>query len=392
MSKRGKIIAALVVFFAILFVSSGDEPLDWSPEYNESGTKPLDLKIFFDEFPALFQDQPVRKVFNTFYEYKSEGFLDTLQTGQNYISISNKFRMDKISFNELLTFIGEGNTAFLSAGNFPSFVKDTLNFRIGYDPIPVGMQKNRLGFFHSDAKLNYESKLKENITFIKDSTTFRKLGFMTDRKEKKQINFMAVPFRKGMIYIHTSPEIFTNYQLLEAENTNYINTLISYLPEAPVYFNLNIKQDPNLTNSPLRFILSQPALKWAWYLGLTGIGLFMYFNGKRRQRIIPEIPEKTNTTTEFVKTMSNLYHETEEYNNIIQKEITYFLEHVRNTYYLTTEKLDEKFIRNLALKSGNDPEEVRALVVMISKMRDLHFTTKTPLINLHRKIEAFYKK
>ena len=392
MSKRGKIIATLVVFFAILFVSSGDKPLDWSPEYNETGTKPLDLKIFFDEFPALFQDQPVRKVFNTFYEYKSEGFPDTLKTGQNYISISNKFRMDKISFNELLTFIGEGNTAFLSAGNFPSFVKDTLNFRIGYDPIPVGMQKNRLGFFHSDAKLNYESKLKENITFIKDSTTFRKLGFMTDRKEKKQINFIAVPFRKGLIYIYTSPEIFTNYQLLEAENTNYINTLISYLPEAPVYFNRNVKQDPNLTNSPLRFILSQPALKWAWYLGLTGIGLFMYFNGKRRQRIIPEIPEKTNTTTEFVKTMSNLYHETEEYNNIIQKEITYFLEHVRNTYYLTTEKLDEKFIRNLALKSGNDPEEVRALVVMISKMRDLHFTTKTPLINLHRKIEAFYKK
>jgi len=392
MAKREKIIATIVVLLAIFIVSSGDEPLDWTPEYNETGTKPLDLKIFFDELPALFGDQPVRKVYNTFYEYKKEGFLDTLQTGQNYISISDRFLMDKVSFNDLLTFAGDGNTVFISARSFPSYVKDTLKFKTAYDPIPVTVKKNELGFYHTDAKLDYKSKLKENVTFIKDSTTFKKLGYMIDRKQKKQTNFIAVPFKKGLIYIHTHPEIFSNYQMLEADNTDYISTLISFLPEAPVYFNRNIKQDPNLTNSPLRYILSQPALKWAWYLGLAGIGLFMYFNGKRRQRVIPEIQPKTNTTTEFVKTMSNLYHETEEYNNIIQKEITYFLEHVRNTYHLRTEKLDDKFARKLALKSGNDPEEVKSLILMISKMRDVKFTTKTPLINLHKKIEAFYKK
>lgn len=392
MSKRGKIIATIVVLLAIFIVSSGDKPLDWTPEYNETGVKPLDLKIFFDQLPDLFGNQPVRKVYTTFYEYKEAGFLDTLQTGQNYISISDKFTMDKVSFNDLLNFIGKGNTAFLSARNFPSFLKDTLKFKLGYDPIPVTVKKNKLGFYHTGAKLDYESKLKENVTFIKDSATFKKLGYMTDRKDKKQINLIAIPFQKGLIYIHTHPEIFSNYQLMEAKNTDYINTLISYLTEAPVYFNRNIKQDPNLSDSPLRYILSQPALKWAWYLGLTGIGLFMYFNGKRRQRVIPEIQPKTNTTTEFVKTMSNLYHETEEYNNIIQKEITYFLEHVRNKYHLTTENLNEKFIKKLALKSGNNIEEVGSLIVMISKMRDLKFTTKTPLINLHKKIEAFYKK
>jgi hypothetical protein len=147
-----------------------------------------------------------------------------------------------------------------------------------------------------------------------------------------------------------------------------------------------------LSDSPLRYILSQPALKWAWYLAVIGTGLFMIFNGKRKQRIIPDLPKKANTTTEFVKTMSNLYHETEEYNNIIHKEIKYFLEYVRSTYHLSTEKLDEKFIKNLTLKSGNNIEEVRSLIVMISKMKDRHFTTKVPLINLHKKIETFYKK
>lgn len=392
MSKKGKIIATLVILLAVYIVSSGKDPIDWTPEYNETGTKPMDLRIFFEQLPAFFGEQPVRKVYNTFYEYQKEGFLDTLSVGQNYISISDKFKMDKVSFDELLSFIGKGNIAFLSARTFPGYVRDTLRFKIGYDPIPVKVKKNKVGFYYTDAALNYESKLKENVTFIKDSTTFKELGFMVDRKGKKQINLIAVPYKNGLIYIHTHPEIFTNYQMLEAKNTEYLNTLLSFLPEKPVYFNRNIKQDPDLSDSPLRYILSQPALKWAWYLALIGIGLFMYFNGKRKQRVIPEIPPKTNTTTEFVKTMSNLYHETEEYNNIIHKEITYFLEHVRSKYHLTTEKLDEKFIRNLALKSGKDQEEVRSLIIMISKMRDQKFITKTPLINLHKKIEAFYKR
>ncbi len=392
MSKKGIVITFIILLIFILIVSNKEEPLDWSPQYNEADSKPLDTKVFFDLLPDVFKDQPIKKVFNTFYEYEKEGHLDTLQSGVNYISISDKFTMDKVSFHALLKFIANGNIAFFSAKDFPAYVKDTLQFEIGFDPIPLGLQKNKLGFYHLDAVQEYESKLKENTTFIKDSTTFRKLGFMVDRKGKKQINFIAVPYQNGVFYIHANPEIFSNYQLLEAKNTNYINTLISYMPESLVYYNQNLKQDPNLSSSPLRYILSKPSLKWVWYLGLIGIGLFMYFNGKRKQRIIPEISPKTNTTTEFVKTMSNLYHETEEYNNIIQKEITYFLEFVRNTYHLTTEKLDDKFIKNLALKSDNDYKEVKSLIQMISKMRDLHFTTKIPLLNLHKKIEEFYKR
>ena len=392
MSKKEKIIASIIVLLSILIVAGGEEPLDWSPGYNEEGTKPMDTKVFFEELPGLFTNNKIKKVFNTFYEYKKEGFLDTLQTGQNYISISNEFRMDKVSFHSLLDFIANGNVAFLSARNFPDFVKDTLNYKIGFDPVPLELLENKLGFYHSSEVLKYKSKLKENITYIKDSMTFRKLGYMIDREKTRQINFIAVPYHKGLFYIHTNPEIFSNYQLLKENNSDYINTLISYLPDATVYYNRNLKQDPNLSDSPLRYVLSKPALKWAWYLGLIGMGLFMYFNGKRKQRVIPELLVKTNTTTEFVKTMSNLYYETEEYNNIIQKEINYFLEYVRNTYYLTTEKLDAGFIKKLALKSGKNIEEVRSLIQMISKMKELHFTTKIPLINLHKKIEEFYNK
>jgi len=392
MSKKEKIIASIIVLLSILIVAGREEPLDWSPDYNEEGTKPMDTKVFFEELSGLFTNNKIKKVFNTFYEYKKEGFLDTIQTGQNYISISNEFRMDEVSFHSLLDFITNGNIAFLSAHNFPDFVKDTLNYKIGFDPVPLKLLENKLGFYHSSEGLKYKSKLKENITYIKDSMTFRKLGYMIDREKNRQINFIVLPYGKGLFYIHTNPEIFSNYQLLKANNSDYINTLISYLPEATVYYNRNLKEDPNLSDSPVRYILSKPALKWAWYLGLIGMGFFMYFNGKRKQRVIPELLAKTNTTTEFVKTMSNLYYETEEYNNIIQKEINYFLEYVRNTYYLTTEKLDAGFIKKLALKSGKKIEEVRSLIQMISKMKELHFTTKTPLINLHKKIEEFYNK
>ncbi len=392
MSKRNKFLAVVVLFLAILYVSTEGEPLDWTPGYYETGTKPMDTKIFFDQLSGLFKDRKIRKVYHTFYEYAKNGNLDTLESNQNYISISNKFKMDEVSFNTLLDFIAKGNHAFISARSFPDFVKDTLGFKMGFDPVPIGLPENELGFYFSDAKLRYKNKLKQNITYIKDSVTFLKLGYMIDRKKEKQINFVIVPFGKGVFYIHTQPEIFTNYQLLDAEDTGYLETLISYLPESTVYFNHNMKQDPNLSTSPLRYILTQPALKWAWYLCVIGMGLFMYFNGKRRQRIIPELPEKINTTTDFVKTMSNLYHESQAYNNIIHKEITYFLEYIRNKYHLSTEKLDENFNKKLALKSAKDVNKIRTLIEMINRMRGQQFNSKSPLIDLHKKIEAFYKK
>jgi hypothetical protein len=99
-----------------------------------------------------------------------------------------------------------------------------------------------------------------------------------------------------------------------------------------------------------------------------------------------------NTTVDFTKTIANLYFETKQHTNIIDKKITYFLEKIRNDYYLETTLLDEKFIKNLSLKSGKDKIEVGKLVNFINYLQQKEACTENNLLDLNRLIEHFYTK
>lgn len=394
MSNRKIFIIVMVVSILLMIISysNSSKEINWRPTFNEKETKPLDTKVFFEQLPFLFPEKKIKKVRKTFYQAYNDYFLDTLSSAHNYINISQINKIDNKSFDELLNFVAEGNTAFLSSRNFSKYVLDTLKFEIKHYTTALNRDTVTLHLKHTNASISYNSKMITSKTYIKDTTLFKTLGYLDTYKNKKRTNFIGIPYKQGVFYIHSNPEVFTNYQILKSSNTDYINELISYLPNSNVYYNKNQKRIKTLGDSPLRYILAQPALKWAWYLMLICLGFFFIFNGKRRQRIIPEIPDVKNTTTEFVKTVSNLYLESRETNSIIQKEITYFLEDIRSKYLLSTEKLDDNFIKLLAKKSNTDFESTKELISMIVRMRSNHFTTIEPLKILNQKLEAFYQQ
>ena len=86
-------------------------------------------------------------------------------------------------------------------------------------------------------------------------------------------------------------------------------------------FDSDYKEGTYASDSPLRFIFSQPSLKWAWLLALFFIITFMLFNAKRRQRAIKIITPLRNTTVQFTKTVANLYYESKDHTNIIDKKM-----------------------------------------------------------------------
>jgi hypothetical protein len=165
---------------------------------------------------------------------------------------------------------------------------------------------------------------------------------------------------------------------------------MSYLSDDNIYFDSRNKERKSLSTSPLRFIFSQPALRWAWYLGLITTLLFMIFNAKRRQRIVVEKVPLKNTTVEFTKTIGNLYYETKDHNNLIEKKITYFLEYIRRVYYLDTQILDDKFVNNLTLKSGKDQDDIKQLIKQIVYLKAKNNCNETDLLRLNNAIEDFY--
>ncbi|MEJ7677787.1 MAG: hypothetical protein WKG06_07955 [Segetibacter sp.] len=65
---------------------------------------------------------------------------------------------------------------------------------------------------------------------------------------------------------------------------------------------------------------------------LAGLLLYVLFEMKRRQRIIPVITPLKNSTLDFVKTVASVYYNEKDNNGIADKKVNYFLEFVRSRF------------------------------------------------------------
>jgi len=398
MSKTLRIyIILLILFFAGAFAIefSRPKPIDWSQTYNETHKKPYGTYILFNELQNLFPTSRLEEIRNTPYEY-FDGLFNfedsTYLTKGNYLFIDNVVDTDEVSSEELLYFAEYGNNIFISASIQPEIFKDSLNFDTKNDYSFKG--KAQLSFGNKQFKndsITIEKGLNNRYFSDLDSTKTTVLGFQKFDSIQR-INFVKIKHGNGNVFIHLQPAAFTNFQLLKKNNKKYAAAALSYLPEDTIFYDSRNKSNKELGDSIMRYILKQPALKWAWFLALISLFFFMIFNAKRKQRIIKVIKPLENTTVAFTKTIGNLYYETKDHNNLIDKKITYFLEYIRRVYYLDTQILDEKFVKFLSLKSGKDKIETKRLIDLIAYLRAKRECTENDLLKLNKAIEDFYTK
>ncbi len=122
------------------------------------------------------------------------------------------------------------------------------------------------------------------------------------------------------------------------------------------------------------------------------IVLFIFFYGRRKQRIIPVIPLLTNSTVEFVETVGNLYYQQKDYKNIAEKKISYLLDYIRNKYFIKTSSFDEETIQKIAEKSSLPSGKIKSLFREIEKINHSQKITEEELVNINYQIEKFYER
>ncbi len=397
MSKTIKIYMVVLIFLFVglaVIEFTKETPIDWTKTYSETDKIPYGTFVLYEQLPSLFPDNDIENINVTPFEYFDEYYNwgDSSYTiSGNYIHINEYADIDDVSAQELLDFAKHGNNVFISTSYPPQKFYDSLHLETQnlYDL----KGEAEFGFTNPDLKndsITIDRGLS-NIYFTKsDSSITTVLGYQKF-DSIKHINFIKIEHGFGNIYLHLQPIVFTNYQLLKRDNQKYAAAALSYLPDETIYYDYHSKLGQDLGNSPLRFINSQPALRSAWLLGLMSLILFMIFNAKRKQRIVKVIKPLENTTVAFTKTIGNLYYETKDHNNLIDKKITYFLEYIRRVYYLDTQLLDEKFVKNLSLKSGNPREVNKKLIDLIVYLKAKPECTEADLMNLNNSIEDFYK-
>lgn len=384
-------ILFLILVGIVLVDANRPKPINWRKSFSLKEKIPFGMYVFNQEKEAVFENQKVIQFSETPYEYFDERFnyIDTTYNVQGtFFYVNGRFDLDEESITELFYFAEHGNTIFLSCENFPISLRDSLNFKIKYSNFiedSVAVKINR--FQKETSILNREAN---NLYFEEIDSIATVLGSQSNgNNTEDKINFIKVPYGKGAFILHTQPIVFTNYYLLK-DNYRYCENVLSYLPKNDIFWKVKRYDGNNLEQSPLRFIFSQPALKYAWLFAMYGLLVFMLFNAKRRQRVIPiNIPLK-NTTVEFTKTIGNLYYQERDHLNIIDKKIIFFLEKIRNDYYLDTFNLDESFVNKLSQKTGKNKTEVNELISFIKKLRTQTSASEEDIINLNKKIEKFY--
>lgn len=401
MNKTIKIYIAFLVLLlvGIVFIDVvRPKPINWSPTYDITDNIPFGMYVFNKEAPDVF-GQKVNRITKTAYEYFEpkydyDSLVNTYTVRGTILSISDQCLIDDESAQELLYFAQHGNKVFISAKSFPGKLKDSLKFSytmkfmgLGKDSIFTMLANPHLG------KKKYDISVGAGNTYFEkiDTLNTTVLGYHANSKEKL-VNFIKVPYGKGEFYLHTQPTVFTNYYLLKGNGSEYTAKILSYT-EGEIFWLLKNQSGEILSNSPMRYILSEPALKAAWYTFLLGILAFFIFNTKRKQRIVPIIKPLENTTVDFTKTIGNLYFQEGNHDNIIEKKIIYFLEKIRNDYLLDTTVLDENFEKKLQQKSGKKPEDIRRVIHLINQRRkSYHQSIESDLIALNTAIEKILAK
>ena len=205
-------------------------------------------------------------------------------------------------------------------------------------------------------------------------------------------NIVRYSYGRGHIILHAAPLAMSNYFLLQRRNIDYLTALWSYLPSNVENIYWSDFHSRSSENSSLDILWAFPATRLALTLAVVVLALYVLFQLKRRQRIIPVIAPLKNESVTFVETVGRLYFNKGNHQNLSSKMIQQFLEWVRTHYYLNTNVLNDDFVRQLTMKSGMPEATVRETVNMIHEVRLAHSSINDAyLYQLHRSIQTFYK-
>ncbi|MCE1188658.1 MAG: DUF4350 domain-containing protein [Ignavibacteria bacterium] len=378
------IIAGIILLLLLGFSIKTKTKLDWSENYTAESKIPYGSKIIFDALQATYQGQVIlltneMKLFSRIDEEK-----------QCYLAITDEYDPSQSFLDSLLSFVRKGNTAFIAARKLGGLQKQ-LNLKIDSSYAPplmyVTLRADSIGVKSQYTLRSIGSYSTSFAHFSPDSCDA--LG----RQYKDSVNFIRAHYGEGEFYICLVPDAFTNYTILQSENRDYIWRVLKELPPSTTLFWDEIHKPQSIyQGSPLQFVLSNGALKKAYYLMLASVVLLLIFYSKRKQRVIPTILPVKNNSLEFAQTLTGLYYNQQQHTKMAKMKIQYFLEAVWSKYYIRPEEFWVMEAEKFALRTGVELSEIRELLFCLNYYRNKTYIELSDLTEINKQIENFYKK
>lgn len=163
---------------------------------------------------------------------------------------------------------------------------------------------------------------------------------------------------KGKIVVVSMPMLFSNYGILNDTIRPLVLRLLSQCSDLPM-----VRYDPSLMSemeqdeqedSPLHYLLANRPLRWALYLALTTVILFVLFSARRRQRVIPVIKPPVNHMMDFVKRIGGIYYKRHDNVDLLIKKYVTFGNELRTKAMINVDDYDQidDELQSLSTRTG----------------------------------------
>lgn len=413
-TKISIIIAVTLLTGCIIYYFNGNDKIfetkSWVESYSPEDKGPYGTYVFKELLDTT-------GLFESFIQIDNkieDRLIDNADENDIYFFIGKTQFLSEDAFTELLEFVGNGNTAFISARTMPDYVLDffflKMNYVYDYDNDSC-QSYSFLADHFADSKYDF-TFIKNNQTINRNWTYFKPDNLVYQSRPPKvlgqnqnnQINFIEIPYDEGRFFLHTNPYQFSNISMFRYDGFNYVEDLIQHLPYGKIQwdiYNLTYHYSSNNRKksggngtgkrSIFQFIFQHQTLIWAFImLAITAL-LYTVFKGKRRQNVIHAIEQKENSSLSYVETVSSLYLQERKHTKLIKLQKQSFIDFIGNHYYILSQKINSKYIHDISIKSGVDENILIDLFKTFETLSNQNEIMDSDLIKLQQKIEHFYK-
>ena len=389
------ILGALLALLAMLIFLEANQkdPVNWYPSYSITDKIPQGTFVFYESLEKVAKVEQVNIPPFEFLE-------DTTTTG-TYFFLNASVGIDAAELNKLLKWVEKGNTAVISASYISYPLLDTLKItndqkirKNGLENIPQynfankDLRSEKYYEFNRDHTLEYFDSLNGKqqkvlgIAKVKDDNSVQ---------NDSLANFVESKFGEGRFLLHSSPQAFTNYFLLDGENFEYAEKFLAYLDlQETIYWDNHYKNGKIIHTSPLYILLSNRYFKWAYYFVIIATILFIFFEGKRKQKSIPVVNPLRNQTYDYTRTIAGMYLDQKDYRTIAQKIRDQFFIFLQKEFKINV-KEQKNYRQLIEQQTKISSEEIDQLFDQIKALEVKPSVTKKDIEALNRLIIQFKK-
>lgn len=389
-------IIAISVLLILMFALQLNLPqrYSWIPTFSHKDKNPFGCYVF-DSIMSQSVPSGYSVTDKTLYRICHDG------NKVNVLIISDDVNLSKTDVDAIKDIAGRGGNVLI-AGNSKTYntTSDSLMiknfgacFKYGYFSITSLKRKIKNDASGSRDTIHWSmdndvykdniypvySMMIEDLMTADSADNTEVIAFRTGDAQDKELRVSPVAIRKevgkGSVILVSTPLLFTNYGILDGSTAEYIFRLMSHIGNNHVVRTTSYMKTQDMADaeaSPLRFFLGQPPLRTALYLALLVITLFLIFNARRRQRVIPVVEQPQNRSLEFVKLIGTLYYHNKDHSDIVRKKFAFFAEELRRLLMvdITDRDADRHSFSVISSRTGLRLEEVETIISDIRKVAD----------------------